>query len=376
MIVFSAKICIVLYLILLIIGIINWLILKKPSGKSNDFGIGIVFSVIVPVRNEAQNILKLLHSLENQTYNFQNFEIIFVNDHSTDATKELIERFSKTSDLNIQMMELERKEYLNSPKKMAIMQAIRISKGEFIFTTDGDCVLPPKLLHKYHEAFMNQVPQFISGPVTFLESKKSYFGKLWEKIQIVEFASLLGTAAASIEMNSPNMCSGANICYRKSVFFEVNGYEGNLHLASGDDEFLMHKISKKYKNGIVFLKDSEAVVLTNACENWSQFFNQRKRWSSKWKQYEGSIPTVLAIFVFLNNLALFVLILSCSWRLILLKIILEFFMISSVLLFLNKINAIFYIGLVQFLYPFYVLFFGLIGIFSSKTYIWKERILK
>ncbi len=306
MVVFSAKIFIILYLILLIILIINWLILKKLSKKSDDLRIGIVFSIIVPVRNEAQNILKLLHSLENQTYNSQNFEVIFVNDHSTDATTELIDKFSKTSDLNIQVLELEQKEYLNSPKKMAIMQAMGISRGEFIFTTDGDCVLPPKLLHKYYHAFMNQAIQFISGPVTFLETKESIFGKLWEKIQIVEFASLLGTAAASIGMNSPNMCSGANICYRKSVFFEVNGYEGNLHLASGDDEFLMHKISKKYKNGIVFLKDSEAVVLTNACENWSQFFKQimqgylKKRISPKPLEYFLRIVSIYLTTAFFD----------------------------------------------------------------------------
>lgn len=376
MIIFFAKICIILYLIFLIILIISWLILKKPLEKSSNLGQGIVFTIIVPVRNEAQNILSLLLSLEKQTYNSGNFEIIFVNDHSKDNTKEIIERFSRTSDLNIQILELEHLVYLNSPKKMAIMQAIGISKGEYIFTTDGDCVLPPRLLQKYQEAFQNLHIKFISGPVTFLESHKSYFYTLWGKIQIVEFASLLGTAAASIGMNLPTMCSGANICYRKSVFFEVNGYDGNLHLASGDDEFLMHKISKRYKKGITFFKDKETIVLTNACENWGQFYNQRKRWSSKWKHYDGILPTILAIFIFFSNFSLFILIVNCSWGFVLLKIVLEIFLIRDVLLFLNKSSAIIYIVLVQFLYPFYVLLFGLIGLYSSKTYIWKERKLK
>jgi hypothetical protein len=63
---------------------------------------------------------------------------------------------------------------------------------------------------------------------------------------------LVGSGACAMMIGKPNMCNGANIAYPKAVFEEVNGFDGNEHIASGDDEFLMHKIAEKYPNQIVF----------------------------------------------------------------------------------------------------------------------------
>jgi cellulose synthase/poly-beta-1,6-N-acetylglucosamine synthase-like glycosyltransferase len=256
------------------------------------------------------------------------------------------------------------------------LKAIEKAKGDLIFTTDADCELPPFILQKYCEAFQNSELQFASGPVTFFETETSFFNRLWEKVQVVEFSSLVGTAAGSIALGSPNMCSGANLCFRKTAFFEVNGYEGNLHLASGDDEFLMHKIAKAFPNGLAYLKDKDAIVLTKASKNLKDFYLQRKRWSSKWKHYSGFIPTILAIFIFLTQMAVLVCVYNRLWPILLLKVILEFVFLGQVLKFLNNGNLVLYVFLVQLIYPFYVIFFGFSGIFGSKTYLWKGRNLQ
>src|SRR5213075_2078285 len=127
-----------------------------------------------------------------------------------------------------------------------------------------------------------QGARFISGPVK-LEEGNSLFGKM----QVTEFASLIGTGAASIGFGMPNMCNGANLAFEKAAFVAVNGYAGNDKIASGDDEFLMHKIHSQFPGSVCFLKNPKAIVRTNVQQSLSGFLSQRIRWASKWKFYDN-----------------------------------------------------------------------------------------
>lgn len=330
------------------------------------------FSVIIVVRNEAKNMASLLESLVNQIDAI--FEVILVDDSSEDATVEIAKAYLGLLDLKLIHLQAEERGY--SPKKNAITKAINAAKYDLIFCTDGDCILPSKLLSNYAKEFNNQHVKFISGPVTFKENNSGFGRGFWNKIQVVEFASLVGSAAVSIFLNKPNMCSGANLAYRKSAFFEVNGYEGNHTLASGDDEFLMHKIHQKYLHGVSFVKNRNCIVQTDDCESLGAFYQQRKRWASKWTYYESLFPKLLAIFVFMVNLSIIYLIINGLWTLIGFRFFAEFIFLSSVLMFLDKQRTLFFIPLVQLIYPLYVVFFGLNSLFMKKTYQWKGRKLK
>ena len=348
----ASEIFVFIYSISLFFAIILW---NNNETEISDVVIldEWAFSIVICVRNEEKNIGKLLESICNQY--FEKFEVIVVDDSSEDKTLEIVKQFVNKLDLKIINLTIEERGC--SPKKNAIIKAISISKYDFIFCTDGDCILPGNLLNKYANLFDHEEIKFISGPVTFFEKSNSFFGKIWDKIQIVEFASLVGSAAVSIFSGKPNMCSGANIAYRKSVFYEVNGYEGNLNLASGDDEFLMHKISEKHPKGIVFAKSKDCIVETNACENLKDFYNQRKRWASKWSHYETFTPKMLAIFIFFVNVSTIYLALKFAIGILLIRFLLEFTFLGMILLFLNKSKSILIIPLVQIIYPFYVLFF-------------------
>jgi len=330
------------------------------------------FSVIIPVRNEAKIIGRLLESLTQQQHKF--FEVIIIDDSSEDNTLEIAQDFFSRLDLKI--LSLSSVERGVAPKKNAITKALADAKHDLIFCTDGDCILSPNLLREYNSIFENKKVKFISGPVTFLEESDRFWKKVWEKIQVVEFSSLVGSAAVSIFLKKPNMCSGANIAYRKSVFLEVDGYKGNAALASGDDEFLMHKINSKYSDAIVFAKSSKAIVETQACTNVWAFYSQRKRWASKWTYYESVIPKLLAVFVFLLNAFSIYLAFSGIWVALSIKVALEIVFLGMLLSFLKKKGSIIFIPLVQIIYPFYVVFFGLNTVFMSKTYDWKGRKLK
>ena len=138
----------------------------------------------------------------------------------------------------------------------------------------------------------------------------------------------------------------------------------------------MHKIFEKHPKGVKFAKSRDCIVETNATDNLASFYNQRKRWSSKWAHYKTITPKLLAAFVFFVNLSTLYLALQFSFIVLFLRLVLEFAFLGIFLLFLKKGKAIFFIPLVQMFYPFYVVFFGMISIFVKKTYYWKSRKLK
>ncbi len=329
-------------------------------------------TVIIPVRNEAENINRLLEDLNHQTYG--NFEAIVADDSSTDGTLAIVQAYIRSVGYALRALPLA-DERTASPKKRAITQSIALAKGDLIVTTDGDCRAGPSWLATIAGFYQQTGAKLISGPVTFTTS-----GRVFDSLQIVEFASLIGSGACTLALGQPTMCNGANLCYEKRVFAEVGGFAGVDHLASGDDEFLMHKIAARYPDGVRFLKSAEAIVQTDAHQSWGAFYNQRKRWASKWRAYESYGPSLLAVFVFLSNAAPVVAfigyllgILNGNAALVVvgLKVLPEFLFLRQVLVFLQKKSSVKFILLTQLVYPFYVIFFGLVA--QGKGYQWKGR---
>jgi glycosyltransferase involved in cell wall biosynthesis len=322
-------------------------------------------SAIIVVRNEEQNIVTLLESLKKQTYS--DFEVIVVDDGSDDSTVNLIQNFNLK---NLKLLHLTNDERKNAPKKAGIEKAIRNAEGSIIFSTDGDCILPPKIIENYAGFFSNPKVHFISGPVTFIKEPT-----LWNNIQIVEFASLVGSAAVAIFLKNPIMSSAANLAYRKTSYLEVNGFQENDGLASGDDEFLMNKIHKTYKDSVIFAKNKECIVETKATENLTQFYNQRKRWAGKWGASISWVSKITAVLIFVINAITIYFAMSGNWEILLFRLITEFIFLGSVLHSLNKKSSIWFIPITQLFYPFYVVFFGLISLIP-REYEWKGRKLR
>ena len=347
---------------------------KLPSPNRQPAKSGEMISVVIPVRNEQENILFLLKDLENQSLSYPQFEVLVMNDNSTDNTAALVLNFINKTKCNIRLIHLP-DVTTASPKKRAIETAVAESKGNLIVSTDGDCRVGSHWLQSIAEYYSKTKAKLISGPVTFTKEKS-----LTDHLQTVEFASLIGSGASSISAGYPSMCNGANLTYEKSVFYEVGGFDGVRHIASGDDEFLMHKIAAKYPNDVHFLKNPQTIVSTKAHQKLSLFFRQRKRWASKWKHYQSKTPLVLALYIFSCNFSLIastVLFLTGNIDLSELGIIWlvkcapEWLFLGGVLSFLQKPKSIFFIPITQIIYPFYVCFFGLAA--QKPEYEWKGR---
>ncbi|PWK26612.1 cellulose synthase/poly-beta-1,6-N-acetylglucosamine synthase-like glycosyltransferase [Arcicella aurantiaca] len=354
----------ILYALFNLVLIMTWLKMRREKQEETSQR-NTKLTVIIPVRNEEDNIVKLLQDLDSQNYPFENFEVIIANDGSTDQTESFVLAFQENAKFNLKLLNI-LDDKSSSPKKRAIKKSIEISSGELIITTDGDCRVFPNWLVSIEQIFKTTNAKLVSSPVSFINEHK-----FWNTAQIIEFASLIGSGACAMYLKKPNMCNGANIAYTREVFEEVGGFAGNEHLASGDDEFLMHKIAEKYPEKVVFNADKNAIVLTNTQADWQHFYQQRRRWASKWKYYKDWKVSALAIFIFVVNLGVIWSFITLNYTNLFLKLVFEFAFLSLIIRFLGHKDKIKYILIVQILYPFYVVFFGLIA--QGKGYTWKGR---
>ncbi|MEP2772539.1 MAG: glycosyltransferase [Fulvivirga sp.] len=356
------EIILVSYLIFLISLIIGWLRVEKHTQSSDSPA--LFYSIIIPFRNEAEHLGALISSLKSIDFPATNFEVILVNDHSTDDFLNIL------TDLPSNFITINAD---GQGKKSALATGIRKSKGEVIVTTDADCKIPEGWLSALQPYFEKQKAKLVYGPVAF-DQRASFFNK----VQQVEFASLIGSGAATLQWGLPTMCNGANLAFLKSAFLEVGGYNDNIELPSGDDEFLMHKIYASAPEKVYYMKNKNAVVSTKPSGNWKIFVNQRKRWASKWKSYKSIKNSLLAIIVALFNLSIIAstVVLIDKFQLslvtlLVLKIVLEFIFLKSVLNSLTRKLSITAFLFLQICYPYYVVLFGLSANFGS--YSWKGR---
>ncbi len=350
-----------------------WSRIRKPTAPA-DMPDDLFITVIIPVRNEAENILFLLEDLDRQTLPVAHFEVLVMDDSSTDNTAAIVHAFAQNSKAQVKLIPLP-DERTSAPKKRAIETAISHARGNLIVTTDGDCRAQAGWLHAIASCYLHTGAKLISSPVTFTDETN-----LTDHLQTVEFASLIGSGAASMSAGYPSMCNGANLSYEKAAFLEVSGYDGVRHIASGDDEFLMHKIAARHPGAVHFLRHRDAIIRTAPHRSWASFYRQRKRWASKWKHYQSKTPLVLAVYIFASNFSV-LLAGGLAWAgaistpaffgMLALKCIPEWFFLGSILGFLQKRRSLAFIPVTQVFYPLYVCFFGLAA--QKGQYEWKGR---
>lgn len=332
------------------------------------------FSIVIPFRNEAQNLPNLLNSLSALNYPVELFEILLVNDDSQDNFNLILEEFIKQNQhLNLYLIQNVRK--TNSPKKDAINTAINLSKFEWIVTTDADCLVPKLWLQMFNQFIEDEKPVFISAPIKFNAQNSWLF-----HFQNLNFISLIGSTIGGFGIEKPFMCNGANLCYHKSVFLELKGFEGNTNIASGDDIFLMEKMLNAYPKKVKFLKSDENIVETNTENTWKLFINQQIRWASKSASYISFFAKFVGIVVFLENLMVLAIGISTLLFLkfwiyftlfIIAKILVDFILINQTSIFLKSTKSLKYYLPVSLLYPFFIVFMGCLSAF--KNYEWKGR---
>jgi len=362
------------YVLLILYFLLGWLRLKEYV-PGNAIPVTRV-TVVVPVRNEEKNILNLLGNLRDQQYNKDLFEVIVVDDHSTDNTLKLINGFSMS---NLRVIALKDDPALadasRTNKKIGIEKAVHAANGTLIMTTDADCHPGSNWIKTTVAYYEEHNPVMIAGMVSYFHDT-SFLGKF----QTLDFLSLVGIAAASIQNGFYNLCNGANLAYTKAAFLEVDGFRQIDHIPSGDDMMLMHKMAKKFGDKIAYLKNKDCIVYTSTEKDFVTFWNQRVRWTSKSTHYEDKRITGILAFVYLINLLIVLNLaigifyppmLKLAMWMFLAKLCIDTLFTYAVTKFFRRENLLWLFLPMQAVHVLYIILIAPAGVFGK--YNWKGR---
>ena len=365
---------IILFVILVIyvssISLLIYGFIRIKNYEKKDLRPQTSFTIIVPFRNEEENLPKLLDSFSKLNYPSDLFEVILVDDSS----KEKFQIPSRSFGTKFQISQIDNIRVSNSPKKDAISTAMQHVKTDWVITTDADCVVPKNWLLTFDNYIQENNVTMLAGAVSY--SCENYF---LHHFQQLDLTSLQGATIGSFGIKKAFMCNGANFAYTKSIFEKLNGFEGNNKIASGDDVFLLQKAANLFPNEVHYLKAKEAIVITKPTENWKSLFHQRVRWAAKTSSYQSNFGKSLGLIVFFGNLSFVIGVLLFlfgiwTWHLLVLyaafKFFIDFILLDKTNQFLTK-TRLRYIILSSLYYPFFSTSVALYSLFGS--YEWKDR---
>lgn len=343
------------------LGIIK---LKKEKATASDEKIPM--SIVVAFRNEEHSLPILLSSIEKINYPQNLFEVILVNDNSSDNWHKVTEEWRERMP-NLKVFSLKD----GSGKKYALTFGIENASYNHIITTDADCTAQTDWLVVFSNNFIASNSTVIIGPVVL-----SPTSNLFEQFQALEHSSLTASTLGGCKMGMPFMASSANLAFNtKQLEFDINML--NPLIPSGDDVFLLHAAIEKRMTIACHLK-IDGVVETKPASSIKAFINQRARWASKVKNYKNLFAIVAALNVLFFNLGLiviasFVFFLEVNhWLLITpftIKVTLDFLLLNSYLAVIGKQKLLLVYIPLQVIYPFYITFAFLLSLI--KPIKWK-----
>ncbi|OFX59868.1 MAG: hypothetical protein A2046_02015 [Bacteroidetes bacterium GWA2_30_7] len=361
------------YIILISAFIIGVFQIKKLNKNilelRSDNNKNLKFSIVIPFRNEEKNIENLITNLANQHYPKAQYQVILIDDFSTDNSMEIARKVAE----NHPQISIKILSNIISGKKEALKLGINNADFDLIVATDADC--------SHNKLWLNEIANFqsqencvlIIAPVK-IASSNSFFGKFQE----IEFLSLQASSIGSAGINNPIMCNGANLVYQKKHFLEA---DIKNEIASGDDMFLLHSIKNNSKNKIGYLFTENAIVTTNSSINLKSFISQRIRWASKAKYYNDSFSKITALLVLTIAISEILLLVFSCFNKYYLQVFIIVFLIKSLIdiILLSYVNRTYKIkNLLLLLLPFEIvyLFYNItIGFLSlfSQSFTWKGR---
>ncbi len=358
------------YLIIIGIMTLGWYMILSISTSDNYSPGDVKVSILIAMRNEEDNIENLIKHIAKQDYSQNSYDVILVDDHSTDNTREVTEKLlTMYPELNINLISA-----TGEGKKAAISDGVAFSDSELIVTTDSDCIMGHNWLSTIVEHYLSTGSYLMLGPVVY-NKEKSFLQKLFS----VEFASLVASGAGSMGAGLPLMGNGANLIFRREVYNKCKPEISKF--ASGDDVFLLHEVAKRFgAKSISFIKNEAAIVSTKAPVSFRAFLKQRIRWGSKAKGYRMLWPVIVSLSIFLFNLVLCIIFVSglyYSWLLpvflllIITKYVVDIPLVFNYLTFSKRSGLKPLLLILEFIYPFYIVLTAVLALFMK--FEWKGR---
>lgn len=291
---FSALISLAgLYVIISIILLVGSLKISKTlKAKTKYSGVQQPFvSVVIPARDEEDNIPICLESLLSQEYPKDRYEIIVVDDRSTDRTSEIVLRYQEKYNI-IKLIKITSNNSGLTGKQNALISGVMNSNGEIILNIDADCVTGPLWISRTVPHFTTDVGLSIG----FTAIHSSALRNLFDLLQCFDMLFLMDAAIGALGVGVPVSCMGSNVAYRKSVYLKMKEMKFSLT----EDMELFQSVSQSKRWKIRAIYDKDAIVYTKPEKGLQDFLSQRIRWI--WGGQSRRTWTIIPLYgIFLFN---------------------------------------------------------------------------
>ncbi|WP_395053231.1 glycosyltransferase [Flavobacterium sp.] len=247
----------------------------------------IPISVIVCAKNEEENVKNFIPILASQ--NYPDFEIVLIDDASSDETLELFEAFEKQYS-NVKLVKVENNEAFWGNKKFALTLGIKAAKNEYLLFTDADCYPTSTEWITQMSSQFTQQKTIVLGYGAYEKIKNSFLNK------IIRFETLLTAIQyfAWAKLGKPYMGVGRNLAYKREEFFKTNGFIDHMKLRSGDDDLFINQAANFKNTTISFAPES--FTYSKPKTSFSDWFTQKRRHVSTAKNYKAFDRSQLALF--------------------------------------------------------------------------------
>ncbi len=289
----------------------------KNQSINQSFGV----SIIICSRNEEGNLKKFLPRILKQ--NYENFEVIVVNDRSWDGTIDYLRNLQKINK-RVKIVNIPDNGKDHFGKKFAITLGVKAAKNDYLLFTDADCYpINEFWLKEMSSGFINK-KELVLGASGYLK-EKGFLNKLirFDTSQIA--INYLGFAKSKV----PYMGIGRNLAYLKRTYEKVSGFKSHYHIESGDDDLFINQVSNSSNTEIIFNKNS--ITLSVPKNNWKSWIRQKRRHHTTNSLYKTKHKILLIIgylSTFFYYLSIFFLIINQKY----IFLVLTFFMVRSMLL--------------------------------------------
>lgn len=254
----------------------------------------LTISIVIAAKNESKNLEALFNSLHKLNYPKNKYEIIFVNDNSTDNTFQKAEKFSAGKNIRIKQAG----DKILPAKKGALVIGIGEANYDYIMITDADCEVEEDWLIKASDTF-NGGAELIFGNAPY-KVKDTFVSKA---ASFENLRNNLLTFSSSI-MGFTYSCAARNFGFTKSAYQKLEGYNKTQETLGGDDDLLIREARKaNMKIRPFFGKNS--FVYSYSPNTWDEYFQQRGRHLSTSHYYLFSSKFLLGIWHLSNLLLLF-----------------------------------------------------------------------
>lgn len=244
-------------------------------------------SVVVCAKNEADNLKIFLPYLLEQDY--PNFELVLINDSSTDNTLQVMERF-KANHCNIKIVNVKSIETFWGNKKYALTLGIKAATHNHLLFTDADCKPASNQWISEMIGNFSKDYQIVLGYGAYAKVKKSFLNKL------IRFETLMTAIQyfSYSRLGQPYMGVGRNLAYTKDLFFEARGFMDHMNIKSGDDDLFVNQIASAENTTICLSKNSFTESIPK--QSYSDWLIQKSRHISTAKHYKQKHKAMLSIF--------------------------------------------------------------------------------